>query len=444
MEPQREAVMKKIRRKIKGIIKSSPSSPQQQQQQQQKEKENEGMSLSENPEVSPMPPLPPAAQGVAAGSGDAEGGGSAGGGGGGSAGSGGGGADGDAENVGSDGDPMKTDSAVASQEEKEGTESMDVSPPLPSSANKKRVPIVNNPDEFASFGQGGDAEIPSPAVPKSDEARAALSNALRGHFLFAQLTPTDLSACVDVMGLLEMSAGQDIVVQGERGSRFFVMESGSAEAYVNGERVCGYGPGGSFGELALMYNCERAATVRATSDSRLWTMDLSTFRRSLATTASSQILSRCEFLRKVPFLAELNNEQVNKLADALEVKEFLQDEYIIRQGQQGEDFFLIEEGVVSCTQAKSATDPTEMSLLTLGPGEYFGEMALMLDEPRAANCIAVQGNVKCLSLDRTRFSNLLGPIYSILQQNMRLRILKGVPLLSKLTEQKLCRMAGAL
>lgn len=83
--------------------------------------------------------------------------------------------------------------------------------------------------EFASFGQGGDAEIPSPAVPKSDEARAALSNALGEHFLFAQLAPTDLSACVDVMGLLEMSAGQDIVVQGERGSRFFVMESGSAE-----------------------------------------------------------------------------------------------------------------------------------------------------------------------------------------------------------------------
>lgn len=72
-------------------------------------------------------------------------------------------------------------------------------------------------------------------------------------------------------------------------------------------------------------------------------------------------------------------------------------------GQQGEDFFLIEEGVVSCTQAKSATDPTEMSLLTLGPGEYFGEMALMLDEPRAANCIAVQGNVGTFSLSLSFF-----------------------------------------
>lgn len=69
-------------------------------------------------------------------------------------------------------------------------------------------------------------------MPKSDEARAALSAALREHFLFAQLAPTDLAGCVDVMGALEVAAGEDIVVQGERGSRFFVMESGSADVRV--------------------------------------------------------------------------------------------------------------------------------------------------------------------------------------------------------------------
>lgn len=321
---------------------------------------------------------------------------------------------------------------------------MDVIPSTYGGMNKKRVPIMNNPAEFASFGPGGDAEVPAPAVPKSEEARQVLSDALRKHFLFAQLTPADLSACVDVMGAITAAEGEPIVVQGERGSRFFVVEEGLVEAFVNGEKVCEYGPSGSFGELALMYNCERAATVRAVTASRLWTMDLSTFRRSLATTASSQIVSRCEFLRKVPFLAELTNEQVTKLADALEERTFMRDEYIIRQGQQGEEFFLIESGTVSCTQAKSATDPTEMSLLTLGAGEYFGEMALMLDEPRAANCISKSAKVKCLSLDRSRFFQLLGPIQTVLQNNMRLRILKGVPLLSKLTKDELCRVADAL
>lgn len=83
--------------------------------------------------------------------------------------------------------------------------------------------------EFAILGQGRGAEPPSPSVPKSDEARVALSAALREHFLFAQLAPADLATCVDVMGALEVAAGEDVVVQGEQGSRFFVVESGSAE-----------------------------------------------------------------------------------------------------------------------------------------------------------------------------------------------------------------------
>ncbi|CAN0206792.1 unnamed protein product, partial [Ascophyllum nodosum] len=298
--------------------------------------------------------------------------------------------------------------------------------------------------DFDSITPGVDAEPPIPRVPKSDEARAVLSEALSKHFLFSQLTLKDVEACVDVMGAIQVAGNQDIVVQGENGTRFFVLGEGAAEAFVNGEKVASYGPGGSFGELALMYNCKRAATVRATVSSSLWTMDLSIFRKYLATTASNQMMSRCEFLRKVPLLEELTNEQVTRLADALEPRVFEEGEYIIRQGENGEDFFLIESGTVSCTQAKSATDPNEMQLLTLETGDYFGEMALMLDEPRAANCVAVRGKVKCLSLDRSRFFQMMGPIQIMLQNNMRLRILKGVRLLAKLTDSELSRVADAL
>ncbi len=77
----------------------------------------------------------------------------------------------------------------------------------------------------------------------------------------------------------------------------------------------------------------------------------------------------------------------------------------MRQGGAGTDFFIIQEGTVKCTQTKASG--REVELITLMSGDYFGEMALLLNELRAANCIAV-GNVKCLSLDREKFDMLLG------------------------------------
>lgn len=79
----------------------------------------------------------------------------------------------------------------------------------------------------------------------------------------------------------------------------------------------------------------------------------------------------------------------------------------------------------------------------LAEGEYFGEMALMLDEPRHANVVA-KGPVKCLTLQRDDFDALLGPLQTILASQMRIRILRSVPLLSKLSDRDLERVARAM
>ena len=96
---------------------------------------------------------------------------------------------------------------------------------------------------------------------------------------------------------------------------------------------------------------------------------------------------------------------------------------------------------MKCTQTKASG--REVELITLRAGDYFGEMALLLNELRAANCIAV-GKVKCLSLDRDKFDMLLGPAQEVLSRRMRIRILQCVPLLSKLPEAKLSRLCSVM
>ena len=76
-------------------------------------------------------------------------------------------------------------------------------------------------------------------------------------------------------------------------------------------------------------------------------------------------------------------------------------------------------------------------------GDYFGEMALMLNDTRHANCIAV-GKVRCLYLDRVKFDMLLGSVQDVLAKKMRTRILQSVPLLSKLPENKLIKLSGVM
>lgn len=153
------------------------------------------------------------------------------------------------------------------------------------------------------------------------------------------------------------------------------------------------------------------------------------------------MVKRCEFLKKCVFLDPLSNEQVAKLAGALDVTTYEDGQYIIKQGDVGDSFFIIESGAVKCTQIKS--NGKEVELITLNAGDYFGEMALMLNETRHANCIAV-GDVSCYTLDRAKFNVLLGSVQDLLARRMRIRILQSVPLLAKLSESKLARLSGVM
>lgn len=305
----------------------------------------------------------------------------------------------------------------------------------------KRMVIHNDPEEFSSDS------TPLNAVPKSPETRTRLEESLRDHFLFTDMMAEDLTRVIDLMEQHEIEEGQDIIVQGDLGAnQFFVIESGTADVLINGNKVGDYGPGGSFGELALMYNCERAATVRTTSKVVAWAMGLRTFRQLLASSASRTILQRCGFLRRIKLLEALTNEQVTTLAGALSSVTFEKDQYIIRQGATEDNtFYIIESGTVKCSQT-NPNDPSgpHIPLMTLQAGGYFGEMALLLDEPRAANCIASGGPVSLLALEHSKFFELLGPLQEILQNNMRLRILHSVPLLSGLTAEELSGVAKAL
>lgn len=84
------------------------------------------------------------------------------------------------------------------------------------------------------------------------------------------------------------------------------LSRGRYNIFVNGNHVGSYEDEGSFGELALMYNMPRAATIQAVSSGVLWAMDRNTFRRIVLKTAYQKRKAYESLLESMPILATLS------------------------------------------------------------------------------------------------------------------------------------------
>ncbi|KAL3315203.1 cAMP-dependent protein kinase type I-beta regulatory subunit [Cichlidogyrus casuarinus] len=253
-------------------------------------------------------------------------------------------------------------------------------------------------------------------VPKDYKTMSALSKAIAKNVLFQHLDDNERSDIFDAMFPVHRNMGDTIIQQGGEGDNFYIIDQGSVEIFVNGDYVSTIGEGGSFGELALIYGTPRAATVRAKTEVKLWGIDRDSYRRILMGSTIRRRKMYQEFLSRVPILDNLDKWERLTVADALEPVRFEDGEKVVQQGDPGDDFFIITEGTAAVLQRPNETSEPIM-VSTLGASDYFGEIALLLDRPRAATVVA-QGPLKCVKLDRKRFERVMGPCSEILKRNI--------------------------
>uniref|UniRef100_A0A8C4R5I5 Protein kinase, cAMP-dependent, regulatory, type I, beta n=1 Tax=Eptatretus burgeri TaxID=7764 RepID=A0A8C4R5I5_EPTBU len=254
-------------------------------------------------------------------------------------------------------------------------------------------------------------------IPKDYKTMQALSKAIAKNVLFSHLDDNERSDIFDAMFPVTHIAGETVIRQDDEGDNFYVIDQGEVEVYVKNEWVTSIGEGGSFGELALIYGTPRAATVRARTDLKLWGIDRDSYRRILMGSTLRKRKMYEEFLSKVSILESLEHWERLTVADALEPAQFDDGEKIVVQGEPGDDFFIITEGTAAVLQRRSEKEEF-VEVGRLGPSDYFGEIALLLDRPRAATVVA-RGPLKCVRLDRPRFERVLGPCSDILKRNIQ-------------------------
>ncbi|SPN97287.1 probable cAMP-dependent protein kinase regulatory subunit [Cephalotrichum gorgonifer] len=273
-----------------------------------------------------------------------------------------------------------------------------------------------------------------PFHQKTPDQLERLKNALKDNFLFAHLDDEQYS---QVLGALveKPIPAKDIrvIVQGDVGDYFYIVEKGSFDVYVHpsgsvqpgpsglGDHVGTINAGGSFGELALMYNAPRAATVvSATPNSTLWALDRVTFRKILLESSFARRRMYEQFLAEVPLLSSLTPYERSKIADALESSKFSAGDTIIKEGDPGLTFYLVASG-----EAEAYKAGAEGVVKQYQKGDFFGELALLNDQPRAASVVA-KTDITVAVLGKNAFQRMLGPVESIMRRTKYVGVKSGV------------------
>ncbi|CAK4580292.1 unnamed protein product [Aphanomyces euteiches] len=237
----------------------------------------------------------------------------------------------------------------------------------------------------------------------------------------------------------------DIYSQGDAGDAFFIIKSGQFDVVIDGDRTRILGRGQSFGELGLLQNCIRGESITWSEDYieneqnatesgggikisyELYCLKGRTFRSLLSSSGPSLLVSK-DALRKVPLLQPLTEEQLELVAEAVYRLHFHQGDIIVRKGDVGNVLYMIQSGTVVCTDLGALED------IELHEGDYFGERALIKDEPRAATVLAKSDDVDVMAVERQVFTSVLGPLQHVIKQNLLTRSLQGIPLLKELPD----------
>lgn len=261
------------------------------------------------------------------------------------------------------------------------------------------------------------AEAMNPSTFKDDwkppvhqlthEQLQRLKEAVAKNFLFSQLSSESLRTVIFALQEKRVPKGTKIMEQGDEGDYFYVVESGIVSYVVNSKKVNSSSDGSSFGELALMYNSPRAATVIADTDCILWALDRITFRRILLERTFKKRSLYDNFLKGVPLLKSLSSYERSKLADALNTETYTAKQNVVTQGETGENFYFIEEGEADVIKSGKVVQH-------LKQGDYFGELALLYDSPRQATVVATTP-LKVVTLGKSGFQRLLGPAVDVLK-----------------------------
>jgi CRP-like cAMP-binding protein len=257
---------------------------------------------------------------------------------------------------------------------------------------------------------------------KADQAQAV--QRLGQMPIFVDVPPLSMQAIAQRMVLQHVPAGERVYRVGESGDALYLIESGEIELTEENasgvvEEKARIGPGGYFGEMSLLTGLIRTEDATATRNTNLWLLskaeldELTMHHPAIGKALSQGVAARLandrstsggpagneDHFRKFPLLADLNATELQQVAEHLRPTRYRSGEQIYRVSSPAEMLFLLEKGYVRI-------QPLSGNSWTLGPGEAFGERALLSNQPHNTSVVA-ETDVDLWTLSKQDFEMLM-------------------------------------
>ncbi len=239
---------------------------------------------------------------------------------------------------------------------------------------------------------------------------------LRQMALFQTLAEDDLAALAATMQPVEVAKRAEVFHEDDPGDAFYVVLAGELDVLKQPrgkkgrpERIGRLGPGAGFGEIALLENAARSATVRATRPCRLLRLAKADFDGlvvgRVGATRVRELLQYATFLGRLVFLAGWPFDDLVRYAQGCGTVSVPAGGVVLQRGSANIWFYLIYDGAFEARAGSRV-------LRRMHPGDYFGEISLLGNVEATADVVAVEES-RCLTMSREHFLGFFAQDYRI-------------------------------
>ncbi|XP_022050691.2 cGMP-dependent protein kinase 2 [Acanthochromis polyacanthus] len=246
-------------------------------------------------------------------------------------------------------------------------------------------------------------EITRTRVKKTVSETSLIVKAIQKNDFLSRLDDEQIAMMVDLLVVSNSKPGDEIIKEGSEGDTMYIVAAGELLVTQAGRDLRTLTSGDIFGELAILYNCKRTATVKAKTAVHLWFMERQTYRTIITNKSKKKREQLMGFLKTSRTLKDLNDVQLSKIIDSMEEVKYQDKDVIVREGTEADTFYIILKGEVLVTKNVNGH---QKQIRRMGKGEHFGEQALIREVLRTATC-AADGPVTCFSIDKEVFEETI-------------------------------------